>query len=463
MHTSSPKKLPDIFVQHYEELCSCFSCRWVRETKCSFLMSKTGEPYSVANPTHDRVPHNERQRLLTHVPKKKFQIMYIYAMQLEDKSWGWVVVLPLPLIPFLLTDEKYSEIDRFARHPQDGWFGLKANGQRVNIDQEMVPPLYNPFYQYYGYDPRCSPYRLYQPPTEESISDNEAKSSPNDQTNSSSQNPTAASSSSESKASSSSEDQKDQTASSAGNNTKSSCEDHTPPSSKVHATSTSANPAGPATEELTSPSAEVQTNMSLEAQATSSKPPADKSTSDQDEWVVIDPRCANPPEESGPCNDKCGHPQHNGKYYGLRCGHHQTNWRNTTIFVGGLDARITQQDLHHWFKGFGELMHVRKKREATCGFVQYPGRKEAEMAMSQMQGYPIFGARLRLSWGNPEQKMDPKYREYHVQSAWKAHRYEDFKVRMDRGEAVRENDPDSLLDQFFYDAWSSQLEIDNMS
>lgn len=330
--------------------------------------------------------------------------MYIYAAQLEDKSWGWVVVLPRPLLPFLLTDEKYSGIARFAQHPVDGWFGLKADGQRVDIDREMVPPLYNPFYQHYGYAPPCSPYRLYQPSPEGNVSDNEGKSSSDDK----------AASSEEKKAGSSSED-------------------HPPPPTEAHATSMSAN--------RTSPATETPTNASLEAQASSSKPPTDQSTSDKDEWEVIDPHCANPPGASGPCNEKCQWPSHNCNYYGLRYANHHANWWNTTIFVGGLDARTSEEELRHWFQGFGELMHVRKREGATCGFVQYPGRMEAEMAMSQMQGYPIFGARLRLSWGKPEFQMDPKYFEYYKQSALKAYRdYEDFKKRMAQGEARREND-----------------------
>lgn len=409
MHETPPAQLPDILVPHYEDHCRCFSCRWIRETKCPFLLSKTGQaeaPYPVANPTHDRVSQDERQRLLTHVPKKKFQIMYIYAMQLEDQSWGWVVVLPLPLLPFLLTDEKYSGISKFARNPRDGWFGLKAGGERVDIEQEMVPPLYNYFYQYYGYHPQCSPYHLYRPSPEGDTSGNEDMSS---------------------------------------------SDDHTPPPKEAHATSTSANRASPAAEELPSPPAEVQTNTpleakatsSFEAQTTSSKPPTDQSTSDEDEWLVIDTRCANPPEPSGPCSDNCKFPSHNAGYYGPRWVHRETYWFNTTIFVGGLNASISEADLHHWFQGFGELMHVRKKKGTTSGFVQYPGRKEAEMAMSQMQGFPISGARLRLSWGKPEQQMDKRYWEYYKESAWKAFRaYEDFKARISRYEPRRENDPD---------------------
>jgi hypothetical protein len=70
----------------------------------------------VANSTHDRVARDERQRLLTRVSKERFQIMYVYAMQLEEGKWGWFVVLPLPLLPFLLTGDKYSRVSRVSRH-----------------------------------------------------------------------------------------------------------------------------------------------------------------------------------------------------------------------------------------------------------------------------------------------------------------------------------------------------------
>lgn len=408
-HQTPHRQLPDIFVPHYEPHCMCFSCRWVRETKCAFLLSENGQapvPYPVANPTHDRVPQSERQRLLTRVPKNKFQIMYIFATQLKDKSWGWVVVLPEPLLPFLLTGEKYSGISRFARHPQDGWFGLKDDGERVDIDQEMVPPLYNHFYQYYGYDRQCSPYRPYQSPSEDDVSANEAVSSSNDQT-----------------------------ASSTENMDNSPSGDHTPQPNEVHATSIPVDGA--------SSSAEVQASTPPEAQAPSSEPPTDQPTSDQDEWVVVDTCCANPPAASGPCNKNCNCPRHLANYNGQLCVHHRTKWFNTTIFVGGLNSRTREEDLYHWFQGFGELMYVRKEAGATCGFVQYAGRKEADMAMSQMQGYPILGARLRLSWGNPQRFMDQRCWAHYKLQAWKAFRaYANSKARMSLGEARRDDDAD---------------------
>lgn len=63
------------------------------------------------------------------------------------------------------------------------------------------------------------------------------------------------------------------------------------------------------------------------------------------------------------------------------------------------------------------------------------------MAMSQMQGYPVFGSRLRLSWGKPDKHMDPAYQEYYEQSARKAYMaYVDFRGRMQRNEPRGEDD-----------------------
>lgn len=406
------------------------------------MLSKLESPgYPVANPTHLRISQDERQRLLTPVPKKKFQIMYIYAMQLEDKTWGWVVVLPQPLLPFLLTDEKYSKVSRFARHPINGWFGLRNDGQEVDMGQEMVPPLYNPLYKHYGYHPQGSPYRVYRPHPGGNASDNEANSSLDSHASSSAQNSTPSSSPESRETNSSSEDQ---TALSVENKGEPSCERQTVLPNSDHTNSTSMDHTNLATDNLTNQPTEGQTKKSPTVQATSSKPLDDQSTPDSDEWHVIDTRCANPPEPSGPVNDRFNHPHPNGKYNQPGCDDRHTNPWNTTVFVGGLNPHMTREDLHGWFEGFGELMHVRKREGQTCGFVQYPCREEAEMAVSQMQGYPISGERLRLSWGKAEKHLDPDYFwTYYQQSAHQAYEgYKDFKARLLRHEPRRENDPD---------------------
>jgi RNA recognition motif-containing protein len=37
-----------------------------------------------------------------------------------------------------------------------------------------------------------------------------------------------------------------------------------------------------------------------------------------------------------------------------------------------------------------------------CGFVQFVRKADAEMAIEKMQGFPIGGSRIRLSWGRSQ-------------------------------------------------------------
>ncbi|KKY33081.1 putative mrna binding post-transcriptional regulator [Diaporthe ampelina] len=308
------------------------------------------------------------------------------------------------------------------------------------MDQEMQPPLYNPLYEYFGYDPRCSPYRLYRPCPENASG--ELAGSPSGDHDNSSTRDTTISPCSAGKTDPSSEDQ---TGSSPQEKHAPTPEEQAILSPEDQAATRSTDQTNAATGNITSPSAEVQANTSVEAAATSSpgEIPPDLSILNNDEWLVVDPRCANPPAVAGPSNDRCHDSHHNGRYHGLRGGNRHTDWCNTTLFVGGLDANMTGEKLHYWFEGFGELMHVRKKVGQTCGFVQYGGRKEAEMAMLQMQGFPVFGARLRLSWGKPERHLDEWCWGVHRQSALRAFEgYQEFRARMGRGEPRRGSDPD---------------------
>ena len=37
-----------------------------------------------------------------------------------------------------------------------------------------------------------------------------------------------------------------------------------------------------------------------------------------------------------------------------------------------------------------------------CGFVQFVRKADAERAIEKMQGFPIGGSRIRLSWGRSQ-------------------------------------------------------------
>jgi RNA recognition motif-containing protein len=72
---------------------------------------------------------------------------------------------------------------------------------------------------------------------------------------------------------------------------------------------------------------------------------------------------------------------------------------NTTVFVGDLSEYVTEDELRSFFQGFGEITYVKIPPGKGCGFVQFIQRDAAEMAINQMQGYPIGNSRIRLSWG----------------------------------------------------------------
>lgn len=75
---------------------------------------------------------------------------------------------------------------------------------------------------------------------------------------------------------------------------------------------------------------------------------------------------------------------------------------NTTVFVGGLSSTVTEDELRHYFSGFGDITYVKIPTGKGCGFVQYVQRQSAEAAITQMQGYPIGNSRVRLSWGRSQ-------------------------------------------------------------
>lgn len=73
---------------------------------------------------------------------------------------------------------------------------------------------------------------------------------------------------------------------------------------------------------------------------------------------------------------------------------------NTTVFVGGLPACISEGTLKTFFQNFGEITYVKIPPNKGCGFVQYVRREDAKQAMLKMHDFPIHGkSRIRLSWG----------------------------------------------------------------
>lgn len=94
-------------------------------------------------------------------------------------------------------------------------------------------------------------------------------------------------------------------------------------------------------------------------------------------------------------------------YYGTPPMNQFTDPNNTTVFVGGLSGYVTEDELRSFFQGFGEITYVKIPPGKGCGFVQFVQRHAAEMAINQMQGYPIGNSRVRLSWGRSQNNSGP--------------------------------------------------------
>ena len=75
---------------------------------------------------------------------------------------------------------------------------------------------------------------------------------------------------------------------------------------------------------------------------------------------------------------------------------------NTTVFVGGLSSLISEETLKTFFAPFGEIIYVKIPPGKGCGFVQFVQKSDAERAIERMQGFPIGGGRIRLSWGRSQ-------------------------------------------------------------
>lgn len=97
---------------------------------------------------------------------------------------------------------------------------------------------------------------------------------------------------------------------------------------------------------------------------------------------------------------------------------------NTTVFVGGLSPLISEETLRTFFAPFGDIHYVRHRRLRVtlfliilsqvkvpvgkhCGFVQFVRKADAERAIEKMQGFPVGGSRIRLSWGRSQCPYPP--------------------------------------------------------
>ncbi|KAK9069628.1 hypothetical protein SSX86_011532 [Deinandra increscens subsp. villosa] len=74
-----------------------------------------------------------------------------------------------------------------------------------------------------------------------------------------------------------------------------------------------------------------------------------------------------------------------------------------TLYVGGLDARISEQDLRDEFYSHGEIESIKMVFQKACAFVTYTTRQGAEKAAEELSNKLVIkGLRLKLMWGRPQ-------------------------------------------------------------
>ncbi|KDD73151.1 hypothetical protein H632_c2480p0, partial [Helicosporidium sp. ATCC 50920] len=72
---------------------------------------------------------------------------------------------------------------------------------------------------------------------------------------------------------------------------------------------------------------------------------------------------------------------------------------NTTLFIGGLSAGVSEEQLRSQFARFGDIIYVKIPQGKGCGFVQFVLRASAERALAALNGQVMGGSAIRISWG----------------------------------------------------------------
>jgi pre-mRNA-splicing factor RBM22/SLT11 len=89
-----------------------------------------------------------------------------------------------------------------------------------------------------------------------------------------------------------------------------------------------------------------------------------------------------------------------------------------TLYIGGLDNRVSEQDLRDQFYAHGEIESIRMVIQRACAFVTYTTREGAEKAAEELANKLVIkGVRLKLMWGKPQAQRpdgDDAGRQGHV-------------------------------------------------
>ncbi|XP_010557226.1 PREDICTED: zinc finger CCCH domain-containing protein 4-like [Tarenaya hassleriana] len=94
-----------------------------------------------------------------------------------------------------------------------------------------------------------------------------------------------------------------------------------------------------------------------------------------------------------------------------------------TLYIGGLNSRILEQDIRDQFYAYGEIESIRILPEKACAFVTYTTREGAEKAAEELcNKLVVNGQRLKVTWGRPQvPKSEPDGSDQAKQQAAVAH------------------------------------------
>ncbi|KAJ2808614.1 Pre-mRNA-splicing factor slt11 [Coemansia guatemalensis] len=77
----------------------------------------------------------------------------------------------------------------------------------------------------------------------------------------------------------------------------------------------------------------------------------------------------------------------------------------TSLFVMGMDTSVTKDDVHDYFRAYGDLKSVVVVPKGNCAFVNFKTRADAEAAaQAALGGCVVKDKALRLAWGKPKPK-----------------------------------------------------------
>jgi len=78
----------------------------------------------------------------------------------------------------------------------------------------------------------------------------------------------------------------------------------------------------------------------------------------------------------------------------------------TTLYVGGLDEHVTEQDIKNSFYAYGEIRSITLVSKQGCAFVQFTLRKSAERAAeSTFNKLMVRGNKATIRWGKSQGKV----------------------------------------------------------